>query len=401
MYGPITLKTEIFRVLGRRWTGIHTPLSPLESGAMPILPAHQEQLQRSGFVDAGGRLTPEIYHLFSVLGQASTVVDLTYLDKQGEIQHVIHVSPESAEPVVVTTTGDSTTVQLLSSPDMLLNELAGRLPGSQGSSMPFSVDLPPKDALILAALMDQQRQSAQATMASKPTAQAPPVIFYPYELEQILHNYVRSAWNWPLLALISTITAPEAPSGDEIGQVFSRLISSGCLVRSGQGYIFHAHLLSFVNRLLVPEFSLLCTTRTLRSPGRISKDEFDIIGFDGGILSIVSHQDDTNVVAIRAMAPDAILDIVRRAATAYKSFPGSHEISCPSGSASPQSFQQGPKQSGSFCTSCGTPAGSGAKFCRSCGAPLEQTSIPATCPGCGQLVRTGAKFCRYCGQKVG
>jgi hypothetical protein len=399
MNEPVTLDTETFRVIGRRWTGVRTALSPLESGAMPIPPADQQHLQARGLLNADGQPTPGLNSTLSVLGQTNAMLDLTLLAGGGEIQHAMYFSPTGATPVLVTTVGRSVTIHPTASTDLILNDLAAKIPAAHNVSSPFSAVLPNKDARILAALMDQQRLSAQSA-AAQPAAPVPPVVYYPSELEQILQNFMASPPSWLLLSMVSTLIETESVSGDEIGQAFSRLISAGYLARSGQGYILRQNLLSLANRLLSPEFSLLCTISLLGPNGRVSMVEFDSIGFDGGILSVISRRDDSTTLSIRAMAPEAFRDIVSRLTATPQSVAGILGIPELPGMAAPQSVRQEKGPSGSFCPACGSPAAPGAKFCRTCGAPLGQPPAAATCMACGQPLRPGVKFCNKCGTKV-
>lgn len=400
MNEPVTLDTETFRVIGRRWTGVRTALSPLESGAMPIPPADQQHLQAMGLLNAIGQPTPGLNSTLSVIGQANAMVDLTLLVSGGEIQHAVYFSPAGATPVLVTTVGSSVTIHSTASTDLILNDLAAKIPAAHNVSSPFSAVLPNKDARILAALMDQQRMSAQAA-AAQPAAPVPPVVYYPFELEQILQNFMKSPPSWLLLSMVSTLIETASVSGDEIGQAFSRLVSAGYLTRSGQGYILRQNLLSLANRLLSPEFSLLCTIRLLGPNGRVSMVEFDSIGFDGGIMSVISRKDDAGTLSIRTMALEAILDIIRQLAASPQSVAGTLGIPEFAGFTAPQPLQQEKQPSGLFCPACGSAAGSGAKFCRSCGALLGQPPAAATCMECGQPLRPEVKFCNKCGTKVG
>lgn len=181
-----------------------------------------------------------------------------------------------------------------------------------------------------------------------------------------------------------------------------RLLHSRPLRPSHQwSSLLRQNLLSLANRLLSPEFSLLCAIRLLGPNARVSTVEFDSIGFDGGILSMISCRDDAGTLSLRALAPEAILDIVRRLASSPQSIAETLGIPDLPGSPAPQPLRQEKEPSGSFCPACGSPAAPGAKFCRSCGAPLEQPAVGATCTGCGQPLRPGATFCPKCGRKVG
>jgi hypothetical protein len=400
MNEPLKLETETFRAFGRRWMGVRTALSPLESGAMPIAPAALQEYQAMGLLDAGGQPTPGLNSILSVLGQANAMVDLTLLAGGEEIQYTMYFSPAGAAPVLVTTIDSTTTIRPTASADPIVNDLAAIMPATTGVSSPFSADIPPKDALILAALMDQQRLSAHAAAAHSISTPVPPVVYYPPELEPILENFMASPSSWLLLSMVYALTDVPSVPGDEIGQAFSRLVSAGYLTRSGQGYILQQKLLSFANSLLSPQFSLLCTIRLLGPNARVSAVEFDSIGFEGGILSMISSRDDSGTLSLRIMAPEAFLDIVRRLAASPQLVAGTLGIHELPGMA-PQPFQQEKGPSGLFCPACGSPAAPGAKFCQSCGAPLEQPPAAATCVECGQPLRPGAKFCPKCGRKVG
>lgn len=399
MNEQVVLDAETFRAIGRFWKGSRSALSPLEPGLNPIPPAGQQQLQAIGFLDTAGQPTSGLNHVLSVLGQANTSIDITLLSGRGEIQHTMYFSPAGSAHVLATTVGSSVTIHPTSSTDLILNDLAAEIQAAYSVSSPFSAVLPNKDARILAALIDQQRVSAQEA-AEQPAAPVPPVVYYPFELEQILENYMASPPSWLLLSMVSTLSDTISVSGDDIGKAFSRLISAGYLTRSGQGYILRQNLLSLANRLLSPEFSLLCTIRLLGLNGRASIVKFDSIGFDGGIVSVISRNDDAGTLSIRAMALEAILDIIRQLAASPQSAVVTLGIPEFAGFTAKQSFQQEKQPSGSFCPACGSTVGCGAKFCRSCGAPLGQPPAAATCMGCGQPLRPGAKFCNKCGTKV-
>lgn len=399
MHEPVTLDGETFRAIGRRWTGVRTAISPLESGAAPIPPSGQQQLRTLGLIDAGGHPTPKLNGILSVLGRADAVVDLVLLAGGEEIRHAICFSSAGPSPVLVTTVGDTVTVHPAGSPDLAVNDLAARMPSMPDAPAPFSADLLPQDARILAALLDLQRQSALAAAAAQPGAPAAPVVFYPFEIEEILQEYIKSPPSWLLLSMVSTLTEPASISGEDIGRIFSRLVSRGHLTRSGQGYIFQQTLLNCANRLLSPGYVLLCTSRTLGPASRVSKAEVNCIGFDGGILSLISGPEGAGTLSIRTMALESVLDIVRRLAVSPNLSAAAAGLPDVCNSPPPQPLPS--VRDGSFCPACGAPAGPGAKFCRSCGAPLGQPPAPAACPACHQPVRPGAKFCKNCGTKIG
>jgi hypothetical protein len=399
MNEPLKLETETFRAIGRRWTGVRTALSPLESGAMPIAPAALQEYQAMGLLDAGGQPTPGLNGVLSVLGQANAMVDLTLLAEGIEIQYTMYFSPSGAAPVLVTTIGSTTTIHPTASADPIVNDLAEKMPVTEGSPT-FSADLPPKEARVLAALIDQQRMSAQDASSAQSATPIPPVVYYPFELEQILQNFTKSPPSWLLLSMVTTLTDTVPLSSDEIGKALSGLLSEGHLNRSGQGYILRQNLLSLANRILSPGFALLCAIRILGPEGTTGQMDFDSIVFDGGILSVISRADSTGALSLKAMAPEGFLDIVRRLAESPHSVGEALGIPDLPGFTAPQPVRQGKAPSGSFCPACGSPAAAGAKFCRSCGAPLEQPADTATCTECGQPLRPGARFCPKCGQKT-
>jgi hypothetical protein len=399
MNGPITLETDVYTAMGSLWSGKRTALSPLESGTAPLNASQRDQLQQLGLINAQGQPTLRLNNILSVLGEAGIAVDILSITGEGESQYTSYFSSDASVAVLVKTEGASTMIFSAPSPEDVLGDLRMKMGPAPPPSAGFRTDLSPDEALVLAALIDQQRQSVMATGASQSPDSVPPVVFYAHEVEQILQNYMKNPPSWPVLALVSAMTEPRALPGDAIGQVLSRLVTEGHLTRSGQGYIFQNTLHEYVHTLLQPEYYLMITVHTLNTGAWTAEDEFFSIRFSNGIFSAIRRNGDAATLYIGSRTQDSIMETLGRILINPRSFAVS--LGLPAGPGSPVPPSPAPTpSSGSFCPACGSPAQPGAKFCRSCGAALAPPAGPPTCPRCGQEVRDGAKFCNKCGQKL-
>jgi hypothetical protein len=400
MNGPITLETDLYTALGSLWSGKRTALSPLEPKTAPLNASQRNRLQQLGLINAQGQPTLRLNNILSVLGEAGIEIDIQCITAEAEIQYTSYFSSDASVAVLVKTEGASTTIFSAPSPEDVTGDLSVKMGPAEAPSTGFRAEFSPDEALVLAALIDQQRQSVMATGASQSPDSIPPVVFYAHEVEQILQNYLKNLPSWPVLALVSAMTEPRALPGDAIGQVLSRLVTEGHLTRSGQGYIFQNTLHEYVGTLLQPEYYLMITVRTLESGARTAEEVFFSIRFSNGIFSAIHRSDDADTLYIRSRTQDSILETLRQILINPRSFAVS--LALPAGSGSPVPPSPAPTpSSGRFCPACGAPAQPGAKFCGSCGAALAPPAGPPTCPRCGQEVREGAKFCNKCGQKLG
>jgi hypothetical protein len=401
MNDPITLDTELYRALGGIWSGSRTAISPLEPGTGPLSASQRDRLQQRGLINAQGSPTIRMNTILSVLGEAGIAVELLCITDEQEVQYDQYYASDMSVSVVVKTEGTTTTIFDTTSTTDILSELDANIGPAPASVLDFGADLSFDEARVLAALMDQQRQSAMAMGASPSPDAIPPVVFYAYEVEQILNTYTKNLPSWPVLALVSTMKQAGSLSGDEVGQVLSRLVTGGFLARSGQGYIFQNAVGAYVNTLLQLNYYLMVTVRTLRPDAGVSEEEFECIGFSDGILSLVCRDDDAGTVYIRSMTQDAIMESLRQILSNPRTFVMHLDLSTENGSPIPPSSPEPSPPSGSFCPACGAPVTPDAKFCGSCGAALTPPAGPPTCPRCGEEVREGAKFCNKCGQKLG
>ncbi|MDG6256954.1 MAG: zinc ribbon domain-containing protein [Methanomicrobiaceae archaeon] len=400
MNGPITLETDVYTAMGSLWSGNRTAISPLESGTAPPNASQRDQLLQLGLINAQGQPTLRLNNILSVLGEAGISADILCITGEVEAQYTSYFSSDASVAVLVKTEGASTTIFPAPSPEDVTGDLCAKMGPAEAPSTGFRAEISPDEALVLAALIDQQRQSVTAMIASQSADSIPPVVFYAYEVEQILHNYLKNLPSWPVLALVSAITEPHALTGDAIGQVLSRLVTEGFLTRSGQGYIFQNALHAYVGTLLRPEYYLMVTVRTLRSGARTAEEECFSIRFTNGIFSAIHRSEDADTLYLRSRTQDSVMETLRQILINPRSFAMSLGIPSGSGSlASPPTPATKPS-SGEFCPACGVPAQPGAKFCRSCGAALSPSAGPPACPRCGQEVREGARFCNTCGQKI-
>lgn len=400
MNGPITLETDVYTAMGSLWSGKRTAISPLESGTAPLSASQRDQLQQMGLINVQGHPTLRLNNILSVLGETGIAVDILCITGEGEIQYSSYFSSDASVAVLVKTEGASTTIYSAPSPEDVLRDLSVKMAPASAPSTGFEAEISSDEALVLAALIDQQRQSVMATIASQSADSIPPVVFYAYEVEQILQNYLKNLPSWPVLALVSATTEPRNLQGDAIGKVLSRLVTEGHLTRSGQGYIFQSAVHAYVGTLLQPEYYLMVTVHTLRTGTRTAEEEFLSIRFSNGIFSVIHRSDDADRLYMRSRTQDSILETLRQILINPRSFAVSLGIPVGSGSPVPAPSPTPAPSSGSFCPACGAPAQPGAKFCGSCGASLAPPAGPPTCPRCGQEVREGAKFCNKCGQKL-
>jgi len=367
MNGPITLDTDVYTAMGSLWSGNRTAISPLESGTAPLNASQRDQLQQLGLINAQGQPALRLNNILSVLGEAGIGVDILCTTGAWESQYTSYFSSDASVAVLVKTEGASTTIFPAPSPEDVLGELRMKMGAAPPPSAGFRTDLSSVEALVLAALIDQQRQSVMATGASHPPDSVPPVVFYAHEVEQILQNYMKNLPSWPVLALVSAMTEPCALPVDTIGQMLSRLVTEGHLARSGQGYIFQTALHEYVHTILKPEYYLMITVRTLRSGARTAEEEFFSIRFTHGIFSAIRRSDDADTLYIRSRTQDSVMETLGQILINPRSFSMSLGIPAVSGSPAPSSIPTTKPSSGSFCPACGAPAQPGAKFCNKCG----------------------------------
>lgn len=187
-------------------------LSPLNiTGAPPLTPEQVSQLRQAGLVDAFGQLTAESQPVFDALAatRAYTRIHVTgfgqYLD------YAVYFGGLNLGDASMSALQQGLQVEFTADPAETMEKVERLTGGSAHKTLDWEVSLPPLEALVLAAIMDQRRRAVLRALADDKPALPGPAD--PVALAQVINATADiPQWLVSVVKNISGVPLPVAPA---------------------------------------------------------------------------------------------------------------------------------------------------------------------------------------------
>ena len=461
----LELTDDLFENLISRWTGERSTLSPLKTSqsSSPLL---DQKLQQAGILsppqvtstcpgcgatvsvsarfcgscgkvipvrrDPPAQLVEPYVSLLSSLAKPDFYADLCLA--RSEEQKTITLYSSRAQdaadrysPTAVIA-GDSDHIVLLApfTQADLVAELGELATDSSQPQSELNANLDPQESLILAALVDMERQVAAIRERLTPEASdSQPE--WTWDDSLLLRALQRDEDADASLWIISTPLKAMLPDQNwslpGVQQATARLIHRRLVCQLSQGkYALADDVKHLVNHLLTVHTSFWLSARQAADENdELPAMEEELIGFCSEKTNLLFFYSSNGEIKARTLAGRAASDAIGekmfaaniRQAVNFSATtcprcgntlsPGTKfcgNCGAPTGVAT--SSPPAPTSVAVTCSHCGSPLKPSLKFCEQCGAPTapEPPPAPLACPQCGSPIRTGVKFCGNCGAKL-
>ena len=316
----------------------------------------------------------------------------TAVGAHGRFTETIVYFPLQGDPVLLQPGPDALQFTVPAPVDDVVAALAAQLGVSAAAMGDFAVELSAAEALVLAAVIDNQRRHVLQELAA---SRIPERAFVDAGATRAALSAGTGSAQWLAPIVAGMAGEEEAPAMEA---VLDSLRQTGLLQVSGGGYLPSEAVWNVARRM--PLIDRVCAV----SAGREADGAVVVTGFTGvvsGIFHLLHLESADGRIRFRTPSPREVLaevEYLLKNPEALKPLAETLPAEEPPGL--PQSA------AGSVCQACGSALPEGDAFCGRCGQAARQQPAPpappapAYCRQCGQGVESGAKFCRTCGTAV-
>lgn len=352
-----TIKPELLGALGSLAGVSLSAISPLNYGkGAAALPEQVRELAALGVCDAAGAILPANRAAVSCLARADAFTRI-YLSTRTHItEYIAYFGPDGTITGITNDAG----MQIVTSPskgDAILEGIRQVIGDSVYRSVPFSASLTPQETLVLAALIDLQRQEMLAKAAEgKPAeriAGTPPAV---------AAMLARPAGNlqW-FSSSFADLFPKKIPGEAQIPDLLDALAAKGHVIASGPAYTLPDETVILCRGHLLPAMVLTLTSGHADAGGKVAISGFSC--FISGIHDFLLVDANGEKVELESASGAGILEYLHAFLTdrtvLEKIRPSAQQDVKPAA---------GPVKR--FCSSCGTPIREGLKFCSNCGGKI-------------------------------
>ena len=350
------IEPECLAGIGQLISGDKTRVSPFQYGATEKLTdIHQDKLQQSGVLDAGGQIVSNLRPTLELLASTRAYTRIRLSPGAELLEYNVYFAPDGSRAVSITSTDKGLVVQDPAPTEEFIEGLRAYTGGSIIRACDFDEEMRVEEALTLAALIDLRRQSVLRAFVDK-TLSAQESYDAHAIYEAIANTPSSSQW---LVAIIQDMVESEIPlSETTIERTLTDLATSNHVVKTGEQY-----MLGEVESILGSRFLVFDNIMVLWSGRERDDGEIFNVGFtclQAGVHELLFLDASGGRFQFTTLSSEALLEYVRHFLQDPEALREMAEET--------SREEESPR---AFCPNCGIEVSPEDRFCRKCGKSLH------------------------------
>ncbi len=305
---PINLVLDLDAL---RWSGLlvrgpKSPLSPFTRGDGELTPPQIARLQQLGVLDESSAMSPRTQRWVHTLAVCRSATEIQLRSAVGAFDACVYVAPEGEgdRPVALLRNDGGIGVRAPAPVADFLEVLGQAMGRSALACMDFKAELSALQALVLASMLDHQRQVVLGALAQEQEVDAPSMTSRAIRTRLFGGN--RVGW---LIKALGDMTLTDT-SEEAVEAALSSLALAGHVENHGDGrYRLQEPAQLLARRLLLPDTELRVVKVSEGADGTTTRTAFTCL--QSGVHDVLLVQTGSEVVRMETSTAAAAVDYVR------------------------------------------------------------------------------------------